>query len=142
MNEQEQNNKPTRGQLEREISQRLQALYREQLGQQPSRMICQLFDDSLVIILEDSITPAERRLAELPEDEGIDLAEQVRESLDKALRPQIRALIADVLGVEVIEILGDATIETGRVGLIAVLGDTPEVRNPQTVPKRNKHDGR
>ena len=42
---------PTRGQLERTLSQRIQALYRNQLEHQPSRVTCQLFDEKLAIIL-------------------------------------------------------------------------------------------
>ncbi|MGB7059992.1 MAG: Na-translocating system protein MpsC family protein, partial [Geitlerinemataceae cyanobacterium] len=44
----------TRGQVERTISQRIQALYRDRIGHQPSKVTCELFEDKLTIILEDS----------------------------------------------------------------------------------------
>lgn len=127
--------KPTRGQLERLLSQRLQALYREQLGHQPSKVSCQLFDEKVAIIVEDSITPPEQLLANTGQ---IELAQQVRADLNKAIQPQLKEVIEEVLNVNVLDLLSDATIETGRTGIIAVLGFTPEVRNPEAVPKIKK----
>lgn len=126
---------PTRGQLERLLSQKLQALYREQLGHQPGKVTCQLFDEKLAIIVENSITPPEQVLANNGQH---DLAEQVRNDLEKAIQPQLKALIEQVLGVTVLDLLSDATLETGRTGIIAVLDVTPEVRNPDAVPKAKK----
>lgn len=131
----QESSKPTRGQLERTLSQRLQALYREQLGHQPSKVTCQLFDEKLAIIVENSITPPEQLLADRGQAE---LAEQVRSQLDKAIQPQLKALIEEVLDVTVLDLLSDATLETGRTGIIAVLEVTPEVRNPDAVPKIKK----
>lgn len=131
----QESSKPTRGQLERLLSQRLQALYREQLGHQPGKVTCQLFDEKLAVIVEDSITPPEQLLANSGQTE---LAEQVRSDLDKAIQPQLKELIEAVLGVAVLDILSDATIETGRTGIIAVLDITPEVRNPDAIPKVKK----
>lgn len=131
----QESSKPTRGQLERLLSQRLQALYREQLGHQPGKVTCQLFDEKVAIIVEDSITPPEQLLANSGQ---VELAEQVREDLDKAIQPQLKELIEDVLGVAVLDLLSDATLKTGRTGIIAVLDITPEVRNPDAVPKVKK----
>ena len=41
---------PTRGQLERTLSQRIQALYRAQLEHRPSQVFCQMFDEKIAII--------------------------------------------------------------------------------------------
>lgn len=122
----------TIGQLERELSQRLQALYREHLGQRPSKATCQVFDSKVAIVLEGSVTQPEQLLAEEGQTE---LAEQVRSDLDQALRPKIQQLIEDVLHVEVLDLLSDATLNTGRTGIIAVLSNTPTVRNPEAIPK-------
>jgi uncharacterized protein YbcI len=117
---------PTRGQLERSLAQRIQAFYRQHLGHQPSKVSCQLFDDKVVIIIEDSLTRTEQLLA----DEGQDkLVEQVRASLDEAIEPQLRELIEETLKVSVTDLLSDATLETGRTGTIAVLADAPLTRS-------------
>jgi uncharacterized protein YbcI len=131
----QESSKPTRGQLERLLSQQLQALYREQLGHQPSKVTCQLFDEKLAVIVENSITPPEQLLVNNGQTQ---LAEQVRSDLDKAIQPRLKALIEEVLDVAVLDILSDATLETGRTGIIAVLDVTPEVRNPDAVPKVKK----
>lgn len=122
----------TRGQLERAISQDIQALYREHLGHQPSKISCQFFDAKLAIIIEDSITNAEQILLE----EGkSDLAEKVRSNLDSAIQPELTKLIEKIAKVKVVDILSDATLQTGRTGIIAVLSETPKVRNPESIPK-------
>ncbi len=122
----------TCGQLERKLSQRIQAFYRQHLGHQPSKVTCQLFGSKLAIILEDSITSAEQILV----DEGKnELAKKVRSNLDDAIQPELKELIKGITQVEVIDILSDATLDTGRTGIIVVLSQTPQVRNPESIPK-------
>lgn len=117
----------TRGQLERTLSQQIQALYRTQLEHQPSKVTCQIFDEKIAIILEDSITQPEQLLFNTGQEE---LAEQVRSELDEVIQPQLKALIEQVVGVPVIDLLSDAKLETGRTATIAILAATPQVRNP------------
>ena len=119
---------PTRGQLERTLSQRVQAFYRNQLGHQPSRVQCHIADGKVIIVLEDSITKPEKLLLETGQE---DLAEKVHNDLDKALHPQLSALIEEIVGVKVIDILSDATFDTGRSGTIAVLEEAPQLREAQ-----------
>lgn len=117
---------PTRGQLERTLSQRIQALYRTQLEHQPSRVTCQIFEEKIAIILEDSITKPEKILVNSGEQE---LAEQVRSELDSAIRPQLKALIEEVVGVAVIDLLSNAKLETGRTATVVILAEMPQIRN-------------
>lgn len=126
------NNLPTRGQLERNLSQKIQAFYRRHLGHQPSKVTCQLFDSKLAIIIEDSITSAEQILVEEGKNK---LAEKVRSNLDEAIQPELKQLIESIVEVEVLDILSDATLNTKRTGIIVVLSQTPQVRNPESIPK-------
>jgi len=123
---------PTSGQLERTLSQRIQAFYRDLLGHQPSKVTCQLFDQKLAIIIEDSITTAEELLVTKGNEQ---LAEQVRSSLDDAIKPQLKTLIKEILEVDVVDLLSDATLKTGRTGIIVVLTDSPQVSNRKAIPK-------
>ncbi len=123
---------PTSGQLERSLSQQIQALYREHLGHKPGKVTCQLFDEKLAIIIENSITQPEQLLAE---DGQAELVKQLREGIDDAIQPQLKALIEQILSVQVIDFLADATLETGRTGIIVILSSTPPVRNPESIPK-------
>ena len=123
---------PTCGQLERDLSQQIQAFYREQLGHQPSKTICQLFEQKVAIVIEDSLTSAERLLAQDGQDK---LVQKVRSSIDEVTKPKLKNLIETVLNVEVADLLSDANLETGRTGIIAVLANTPQVRNPEAIAK-------
>jgi uncharacterized protein YbcI len=126
---------PTRGQIQRTLAQRIQALYREQLGHQPTKVTCQLSDSNLTIILENSITQPEQLLAQTGRQE---LAEQVRSDLDEAIQPQLKTLIENILNVQVVELFSDATLKTGRTGIIALLTDTPNIRNSPLTSKTKK----
>lgn len=123
---------PTYGQLERTLSQRIQALYRTQIGHQPSKVTCQFFDEKLAIVVENSITSAEELL--LTEGKE-DLAEEFRSSLGEAIEPQLKNLIEEILSVGVSDLLSDATLTTGRTGIIAILTASPQVRNREAIPK-------
>lgn len=116
----------TRGQVERTISQRIQALYRDQIGHQPSKVTCELFEDKLTIVLEDSITPAEQLLLQEGKEESV---EQLRSDLDEVIRPHLKAEIEDILSISILDLLCDSTLETGRMGLIAVLEKAPTFRS-------------
>ncbi|MGB3204912.1 MAG: DUF2294 domain-containing protein [Crinalium sp.] len=116
----------TRGQLERTLSQSIQALYRNELGHQPSKITCQIFDSKIAIILENSLTKPEQLLAENGKE---DLAEQLRSDLEEVIQPQIKALIEEIVGIDVIDLLSDSKLDTGRSGTIAVLADSPALRN-------------
>lgn len=118
---------PTRGQIERTLSQRIQSLYRNQLEHNPSRVVCQIFDDKIAIVLEDSITQPEQVLVENGQE---NLAQQVRLELDDALQPQLKALIEEIVGVAVIDLLSNAKLDTGRSATVAILAESPQVRNP------------
>jgi uncharacterized protein YbcI len=116
---------PTRGQIERTLSQKIQAVYREHLGHCPSKVTCQLFDEKVAIVLENSITQPEQLLAE----EGqTALVEQIQSDLKDAIRPKLKTAIEAVLHTEVLDLLSDADLESGRTGMIAVLAAAPELR--------------
>lgn len=115
----------TRGQAERSISQQIQAVYRNQLGHQPGKVTCQIFDAKLAIVIEDAVTSPEQLLAE----EGrTDLVAQVRTDLDRAIRPYLKSVIEKTLNVGVLDLMSDSTLETGRTGIIAVLETQPQLR--------------
>ena len=129
------NNLFTRGELERQLSQKIQAFYRRQLGHQPSKVTCQIFESKLAVIMEDSITNAEQILIEEGKN---DLAEKVRSNLDDAMQPELTQLIEEITKVKVLDILSDATLVTGRTGIIVVLSDPPEVRNSASAKSKEQ----
>jgi uncharacterized protein YbcI len=116
---------PTQGQLQRQLSQQFQRLYREQLNHTPGKIACQITDEKVMLVIEDSVTKPEQLLVETGESE---LAEQVRDDLSTALRPQIVELIEGALDREVVDILTDATLATGRTSIVVILSSPPDLR--------------
>lgn len=116
---------PTLGQLQRNLAQQFQRLYREQLNHSPGKITCQIIEEKLLLVIEDSVTKPEQLLVD---DGQAELAEQIREDLTTALRPQIIELIETTLGREVVDILTDATLATGRTSVVIILSEPPEAR--------------
>lgn len=131
---------PTRGKLERSLAQGIQGLYRSLLGHQTSQALCNLLDNKLIIVIENAITQPEKMLAQNGQE---DLASQVRSQLESVLEVALKDLIREVLGVGVIDLLSDATLETGRTGTIAILESAPQVRDASSKSKtpREAADG-
>lgn len=131
------NQTATRGQLERALSQRIQALYREQLGQNPDKVTCQFFDEKLAIVVENVLTASEQVLISTDQQES---AEQLRLRLDALIKPQIISAIEEVSGVHVNTLLIDRDSAWNVCGMIAILQESPNVRDPQSIPKLKKKD--
>ena len=117
---------PTRGQVERTLSQRIQALYRSQLGHRLSGVDCELLETKIAIVLEQSVTQPEQLLVDQGKDE---LVKTLHSELEQAMRPQLQALIEEVVGVSVLDLLSDVTLETKRTGIIAILSEAPQLRD-------------
>ncbi|MEO0455366.1 MAG: DUF2294 domain-containing protein [Cyanobacteria bacterium P01_A01_bin.114] len=122
----------TAGQLERDLAQAVQTLYQQLLGQKPTRVVCHLFEKQLAVTLEGSPTKLEKFLAD---NEQVQLATQVRASVDFIVKQRLISLIEVHLSVSVVELLTNTSLESGHTGMIAVLSKTPVVRNPNIVPK-------
>ena len=118
---------PTRGQLERSLAQQIQALYRNQLGHRLSAVDCELLETKIAIVLEQSVTQPEQLLAEQGKDE---LLKALHTELEQAIRPQLKEIIESVVGVDVIDLLSDVTLKTERTGIIVILAEAPQMRDP------------
>lgn len=132
----EQNNEekklPTIGELERLLGQSIGSLYRQLTGQQPQRIICHVFANTVGILIEQSTTPVEKLLFNAAQ---FDLANQVRLCINDAIRQQIKAVAGSEMTVAVEAVLIDSVLGTGHTGIFLMLVDTPNVRNPSAIPK-------
>lgn len=124
---------PTVGQLERDISQKVRTLYRQQFGHQPSRVDCHLLGNKLVISMEDVITPLERLLIEA---QSSDLVDRVRSFIDLTIKPKIKELVEEISQVNVTNCLYDTAINTGCAGAILTLDTAPRVRRTKSSIKK------
>jgi uncharacterized protein YbcI len=126
---------PTSGQIERSLSQQIQAIYKDQLGVRPDRVVCQFFDQKLAIALEKVTTPSEQLLLS---NDRVESAKTLRSHLDAALKPRLIKLIEEISGVEVKTLLSDTDLTCDVSGMIVVLGNVPPVRNVESIPKVEK----
>lgn len=115
--------KPTRGQLERSLSQSLQKLYREHLGHSTGKVTCQLSDDKLTIVIESSLTQPEQLLLQESDAQKV---EQLRAELDNAIRPKLVGLVEEILDLQVVDLMSDTTLATGRTGFVIILSDAAQ----------------
>lgn len=127
---------PTRGQLERSLAQKVQKLYRQELEHTPKKVTCQLFGNQVAIIIEDALTVIEKTLVDTAKE--IQVAQQLHTVLNQAMKAELKTVIAEVLSVEVNDILLDSTLSTSRTGAIAMLTQIPQVRDPESIPKNKQ----
>lgn len=132
------NDNPTRGQIERTIGQKLQALYRERTGQRPEKVTCQFFDEKLAIVLEQISTPAECFLIEVGQQE---IAQLFRTELENQMKAETIALIEEAAAAAVVDVLSSTNLQTGVSALIAILKEPPSVRDPESIPKSKRRNG-
>jgi uncharacterized protein YbcI len=109
--------------LEETLSQQIHALYISQLGHSPQKVICNLSDKNLTIVVEHPMTPAERFLIESRKN---DLAQEVSWNLYKAVEPQMKAIIEAVVRVPVLDLIGTSSIDSDRTSIIAILAAKPQ----------------
>lgn len=104
-------------QLQQSLFSELQQLYERELEQKLSQISCQVFERTLVIFMEGTITQPEKILAA---NENKLLAQKVRASLDRIIQPQIKSVIEEVLGMKVVDFLSDTTLDANGTGAIVV----------------------
>ncbi len=125
----------TRGQLERNLTQRIQGFYFEQFGRRPEKVTCQFFDEKLAIAIEKMVSPTEKLLIE---NQRHDYARELRSQLDIYLKPRLQKLIEEIIDTGILVLLIDTDLDVDVSGIIAVLASSPPVRDPDTIPKVKK----
>ena len=103
--------------IENLLSQKIMDIYRCQLEHQLSDISYKLFDRTLIVLLEGTITSSEKLLKN---NDSVYLAKQVREAIDSVIEPQIKNTIEEVLNVKVVDFLSDTTIDNDLTGAIAI----------------------
>ena len=92
------------------------------LGHQLDNISYKLFNRTLIVMLEGTITSPEKLLKD---NNLLFLAKQVREAIDSVIYPQIKEIIEEVMNVKVIDFLIDTTIDNNLTGAIAILEFKP-----------------
>lgn len=109
-------------QIEELLSQQIKSVYQNQLEHKLENISCKLFDCTLVIVLEGTVTSPEKLLRN---NDCLYLAAEVRAAIDNVIQPQIKKIIEDVLNVNVTDFLSDTTIDNDITGAIAMFEFKP-----------------
>jgi uncharacterized protein YbcI len=118
----------SRGQVQRTLSQKVQKLYKHYIGHAPGKVTCQITNNTILVIAENALTQVERLLIEGEKDDVTSVrvdVEQVRNDLDNAIQPVLIDVLEETLGIVVVDVLSDTTLETGRTAIVVVLSETP-----------------
>jgi len=119
----------TRTELEMEISRILIHFEKEYMGRGPLETKTHLLDDMIVVRLKGVLTPSERKLAEMSNEQSQYLLKQVRNELLAGGRPMLEALIRDVVGVDVQSIHSDISTKTGERIIVFTLQQKPDLNS-------------
>lgn len=131
---------PTRGQLERELSQKIYKLYHQKLKHYPQKITCMIFSNRLVVIVEGALTTVEKTL--INEDNGKKLAKSLNLVIGETIEEDLKALVEEILAIEVEDVLMDSDLETERTGAIVTLTRSPVVRDRKSKIKHDRNTER
>jgi len=128
---------PSSGERERILTQAVQSLWHRHLACRPQRVVCQLFSNSVAIIIEDSVTLPEQFLLA---NNKTATAQMARQAIHKFMKAQLTGLLEQVLDQKVLVVLSDTALTERCTGITAILSAAPAVRNPNAIPKHTtKH---
>lgn len=100
--------KPSAGNLHREISRAMVALFKEYVGRGPTHARSYIHDDLVVVVLKDTMIKAEKTLAEEGEEE---LVRGVRRVFQGKFREDANGIIERLTGRKVLCFLSDHAID-------------------------------
>ena len=126
---------PTYGQIERDLSQLIHKLYREEFERYPRKISCKFFSNNLAIVIEDSLTTMEKSL--LNENKA-SVVRNLNSAINSIIKSRLKILVEQKLGVEVCNIFFDFSLRTLNTGVIFILSQPPLVRHRRVITKNQK----
>ena len=119
--------RPSKGQLEAEITIAIIKFEREHMGRGPSEARTWIIQDLIFARLKGVLTPAEEKLAQ--DQEGRNLIKQVRTQLIEKSRPWLEAIVQEITGLSVISLHSDISTHTGERMIIFTLTEDLEAQS-------------
>ena len=119
-------NRPTKGTIEAEVANAIVRFQREQQGRGPTEVRAHLLGDLVLVRCGGIFTPTEARLS--ASDEGRRLIKSARQELRTIVRPEIEAIVGQIVGCKVIRSYADVDVEAGEMVEIYVLDTDLEKR--------------
>ncbi len=126
---------PTRGEMERNLSQSVQAFYRNQLGCRTDKVSCHILNNQVAIAIENPITPVEKLLNNTGDHQFIN---DLRDRIDTLVKQELLSQMQTVLGVEVMALTIDTALDNNLTGVIALWAQKPAIRDAKRHSKSKK----
>ncbi len=115
---------PTCNQLEKQLSQSIRTLYKEEINHSPQKITCKLFSRYLAIISDEALTPVEKSLWGSGEQ---NLSEEIRLEIDSIIKPKLARLIENITTVKIEEILSNALFAINKSCILVIFSEPPQV---------------
>jgi len=128
---------PTRGEMERNLSQSVQAFYRNQLGCQTKKVSCHILEDRITIAIMNPITAIEKLLIDANESQFV---RDLRDRIDAIVKHNLIPILEAVVNVKVIAMTIDTTVSHNFTGIVALLSQKPNIRESKRALNKPKVD--
>lgn len=102
----------TKGELEASFTKRIVKFEKEYLGRGPLDARTYLINDMVVVRLRGVLTPAEEKLAENREGQG--LVKEARRQLFETSRAILQEFVQEIFEAELVDLFSDISTETGE----------------------------
>jgi uncharacterized protein YbcI len=123
---------PAGGELNAAISNALVRIQREYLGRGPTRARTSIRDDAVVVLLEDTLTKAERSLVDDGKEDEVLIT---RGSLQRTMREDMEAAVASLTGRSVVAFMSTNHIDPDIACEVFVLSPDPFEENHLSDPE-------
>ena len=110
--------------IEQVISQNIYSLLWTQLKHKPSEIHCKLYENQLTVIIKNALTKPEQLLIL---NGYVEVANEVRKSIEQILEPHLKKIIEEVIGVKISELLFATHPQSDYISLIALMTVKPKV---------------
>jgi uncharacterized protein YbcI len=102
------------------ISNEIVQLHSEYYGRGPSKAKTYIQDDLVVVVLEETFTPAERTLIDRGEGDGI---HNIRRRFQRVMEDQFKAIVEEALGRPVRAFMSETSLDEDIAIEVFLLGD-------------------
>lgn len=116
----------TRGEMERNLSQSVQAYYRHQLGCRTDKVNCHIINEQVAIAIHNPITHVEKFLSSKRDR---DFVRDLRARIDTIVKNELSSTIEKIAGVQVIALTIDTALDNNLTGIVALLAQKPKLRD-------------
>jgi uncharacterized protein YbcI len=121
-----ENIKPTKGQIEAQISNAISKFEKECMGRGPKEIKTKIIQNHIFSIVDGFLTQSEQKLAQ--SESGMKLIKEMRIALFENSREELRNAIQEIVGVDIISIHSDVSTKTGEKVIVLTLSDHLEGR--------------